>query len=332
MVPSFGARLRAEREQKQIALTAIADETKIKVSLLEGLEEDNLSFWPEGLFRRAYVRSYARAIGLEPEPIVREFLAIYPEPVEPDPAETMTPARSLLISPLATVSALLRRGSAKAPLAARGPVVPNQDGRHVVEPAEIVEPRPIVAPVEIDHAGLFEPADIVESINFPEVIEPVRVTARREPCVTALAELCTRLGRLRDRRGLFSLLTEATDIFDAVGLVVWSWDTASGTLRASFATGYSDVTVAQLPAVPADAANAVAAAFRSRETCTVNGGAGLTGAVTVPVLAPGGCAGVLAIELRDGCEQLESVRAFANILAAHLVGLVGSVGLAEAVA
>ena len=66
MVPSFGGRLRAERERRDLSLQAVAEETKIKVSVLEGLEEDDLSFWPSGLFRRAYVRAYARAIGLDP--------------------------------------------------------------------------------------------------------------------------------------------------------------------------------------------------------------------------------------------------------------------------
>ena len=114
MVPSFGARLRAERERKQIALRTIADETKIKASLLEGLEHDDLSFWPGGLFRRAYVRAYARAVGLDPERIVSEFLEKYPEPEETAPEDPVTP-RSLLTSPIATVSALLHRGARNEP-------------------------------------------------------------------------------------------------------------------------------------------------------------------------------------------------------------------------
>jgi hypothetical protein len=41
--------------------------------------------------------------------------------------------------------------------------------------------------------------------------------------------------------------------------------------------------------------------------------------------------GVFALELRDGGEQRESVRALATILAAQLASLVGSAPLAEAV-
>src|ERR1051325_3112621 len=82
MPESFGARMRQRREEQQIALLTIAEQTKIKLSLLEALERDDLSRWPSGIFRRAFIRAYAHAIGLEPDVIVREFLEIYPDPVE----------------------------------------------------------------------------------------------------------------------------------------------------------------------------------------------------------------------------------------------------------
>ena len=82
MPESFGGRLRQQRERQDVALATIAEQTKIKLSLLEGLERDDVSHWPTGIFRRAFVRAYAHAIGLEPDVIVREFLEIYPDPPE----------------------------------------------------------------------------------------------------------------------------------------------------------------------------------------------------------------------------------------------------------
>src|SRR5580765_3268324 len=82
MTESFGARLRQQRERQQIALTDIADRTKINRSLLDGLERDDLSNWPAGIFRRSFIRAYAQAIGLEPGSIVREFLELCPDPAE----------------------------------------------------------------------------------------------------------------------------------------------------------------------------------------------------------------------------------------------------------
>jgi transcriptional regulator with XRE-family HTH domain len=300
MVGSFGPRLREERERKDLSLQAISDETKIKVSLLEGLEQDDLTFWPTGLFRRAYVRSYARAIGLDPERTLREFLEKYPEPVEPESDDPIRSPRDLLSSPIATVSSLLRRGSPRASAFARPP-----------------------APV---NGG--SPPALEEAVPEPDVIEEIIP----EPSLLEMSELCTRLGRLPDRRALPALLDDAARVLDAIGLVVWCWDARTGSLRAKLANGYSAETIAQLPAVPADAPNAVATAFRSGEACLVPGDTELTAAVAVPVMAPAGCVGVLAIEVHNGCEQFEWIRAFAAILAAQMASFLGTFALAEAVA
>src|SRR5262245_4125693 len=85
METSFGTRLRQQREERQVALDDISAKTKIKVALLEGLEADDLSRWPQGIFRRAYVRAYAQAIGLDPDTLLQQFLALYPEPAEEQP-------------------------------------------------------------------------------------------------------------------------------------------------------------------------------------------------------------------------------------------------------
>src|SRR5687768_13033917 len=80
MPDSFGARLRQRREERQIDLIAISEQTKIKLALLESLERDDVSHWPSGIFRRAYIRAYAQMIGLDPDVVVREFLEVHPDP------------------------------------------------------------------------------------------------------------------------------------------------------------------------------------------------------------------------------------------------------------
>ena len=79
---SSGRRLRYERERRQINLRSIAETTKIGVPLLEGLERDDVSRWPGGIFRKSFIRSYAEAIGLDPDPVVREFVNLFPDPLE----------------------------------------------------------------------------------------------------------------------------------------------------------------------------------------------------------------------------------------------------------
>jgi transcriptional regulator with XRE-family HTH domain len=88
---SFGRRLRRERERRKIALASIAENTKIAVSLFEDLERDDLSRWPSGIFRKSFIRAYAKAIGLDPDETTREFLERFPDPNDPDRAPMAAP-------------------------------------------------------------------------------------------------------------------------------------------------------------------------------------------------------------------------------------------------
>lgn len=77
---SLGLRLRAERERRRITLESIAANTKIGITLLRGLERDDVSRWPGGIFRRSFVRAYAEAIGLDAESVVSDFVQRFPDP------------------------------------------------------------------------------------------------------------------------------------------------------------------------------------------------------------------------------------------------------------
>jgi hypothetical protein len=83
---SFCGRLRRERERRQIALSSISANTKIRVGLFEALERGDVSRWPAGIYRRATIRAYATEIGLDPDEVTREFLEIFPDPDDTTPA------------------------------------------------------------------------------------------------------------------------------------------------------------------------------------------------------------------------------------------------------
>src|SRR5262245_50411425 len=74
----FGAVLREARERKGLSLQQISAATKIAPGALEALERDEISRLPGGIFSRAFVRSYAMQVGLDPEETVRDFLAHFP--------------------------------------------------------------------------------------------------------------------------------------------------------------------------------------------------------------------------------------------------------------
>jgi len=76
---AFGPRLKAHRERQGITLQDIAESTKIAASLLSSLERNDVSQWPKGIYRRAFLRSYARAIDMPFEAVWAEFIQLFPE-------------------------------------------------------------------------------------------------------------------------------------------------------------------------------------------------------------------------------------------------------------
>ncbi len=61
----FGEFLRTARERRGLTLQQIANETKIPHRLLDALEHGNLDAVPAGMYQRAEIRAYAKAVGLD---------------------------------------------------------------------------------------------------------------------------------------------------------------------------------------------------------------------------------------------------------------------------
>jgi cytoskeletal protein RodZ len=75
---SFGPRLRRERERRGISLETIVTRTNVSLELWLGFESNDFSRWPTGIFARAFVRDYAKAVGLDPDEVVDDFCRLYP--------------------------------------------------------------------------------------------------------------------------------------------------------------------------------------------------------------------------------------------------------------
>ena len=74
----LGQMLRDARERRGVSLRQIANATKISVGVLEALERNDISKLPGGIFGRAFVRSYAVEVGLDPEATIQVFIAQFP--------------------------------------------------------------------------------------------------------------------------------------------------------------------------------------------------------------------------------------------------------------
>lgn len=147
---SFGDNLRRERELRGITLREISEATKISLRFLQALEQDRIEVLPGGLFPRAFVRQYARYVGLDTEKLVAEYLYLHGEapPVERRPP----PLRARFkVSPgtlffgavaVAAIFLSLRRSSEQVGHPRLAPPAPSAAAQPAVLPGDRVYPPP----------------------------------------------------------------------------------------------------------------------------------------------------------------------------------------------
>jgi len=70
---SIGAFLRRERELRQVSLEELVQITRVPLRMLQRIEEDRFEELPGDVFARGFLRSYARALGLDSEAVLARF-------------------------------------------------------------------------------------------------------------------------------------------------------------------------------------------------------------------------------------------------------------------
>ena len=104
----FGKTLREAREAKGYTIGQLAEVTHIMHQVVEDLEHDNFSRIAAPIYGRGFVKLYCEAVGLDPKPLIAEYMAIQngerattihvrkappppPPPPEPAPQEEAPP-------------------------------------------------------------------------------------------------------------------------------------------------------------------------------------------------------------------------------------------------
>jgi len=88
----FGTFLRQARETRGVSLQQVSVTTKISARVLDALERNDPSKLPGGIFSRAFVRSYAREVGLDPDLAVAKFVTAFPDESGADDMPSATTA------------------------------------------------------------------------------------------------------------------------------------------------------------------------------------------------------------------------------------------------
>jgi hypothetical protein len=148
---------------------------------------------------------------------------------------------------------------------------------------------------------------------------PVSQASALDVDLPATAELCTDIARLEAAAGVQGLLERAAGVLRAPGVVLWM--AAGEELFPVAAHGYDLAHLRGLGPIDRSATNATAAAWRDGRLQIVGAEIDGRAAVVAPLLAPGRCVGVLAVEILSPREIEPTVQSVASLIAAQLASV-----------
>jgi cytoskeleton protein RodZ len=95
MATGIGETLRAARRQQGVTLADAAAETRVRESYLTALEAEDFAALGGDVYVKGFLRSYARFLRLDPEPLIAAYRAQYERP-----EEDMRPLAAQSVSPM----------------------------------------------------------------------------------------------------------------------------------------------------------------------------------------------------------------------------------------
>ena len=174
----FGRSLREARERRGVSLRQIANATKIGMSALEALERNDISRLPGGIFSRAFVRSYAIEVGLDPEATLQEFIAQFPHDsvTAGHATSTQSEDHQAIESDRRSATTFVRLIALSVPIAG-AMLYFSTAGRRAASPA--AETKPAVAataPIEAPAASVEPAPPRVDAPALKPVVAPASAT------------------------------------------------------------------------------------------------------------------------------------------------------------
>lgn len=151
MATGIGETLVAARRQQGVALSDAAAETRVRESYLAALEEEDFAALGGDVYVKGFLRSYARFLRLDPEPLIATYRAHYEQP-----ADEVSPLAHKPVAPMPTDSRpglIIGAGAVAillAVLAIIGLVNRGEDPEAELAgaPPPVETPLPTVAPTE----------------------------------------------------------------------------------------------------------------------------------------------------------------------------------------
>lgn len=95
MVSELGQLLKKARTERGLTLDDLQETTKIRKRYLECIEEGNYKALPGNFYVRAFIKSYAEAVGLDPNEVLRLYRNVIPLAEPESSAEPLAPKRTI---------------------------------------------------------------------------------------------------------------------------------------------------------------------------------------------------------------------------------------------
>lgn len=192
---SIGPTLAQGREEAGLTVTEVSTRTRIRETVIRGIEHDDFAPCGGNFYARGHIRSIARVVGVDPEPLIREF----------DDAHGGAP------QPVSAVAAL----EADKPISIRERRSPNWSAAMAVALVLVL----IYGVVQVfggddsqNAAPVAQPSAAPPSSKAPPRSDPVAQAPRKQVQVRVRADEASWVN-VRDERGreLFSGLVRAGD-------------------------------------------------------------------------------------------------------------------------
>ena len=151
-------------------------------------------------------------------------------------------------------------------------------------------------------------------------VEPPPPARPQSPPLGEVADVCERIGRLRDAADVPPVLTRSAALLQASGLVLWVRD--ADALVVGAAHGYPDGLAQRLGRVALADENLITRAWHSGQCQTSLAGVGRRAAFAAPLVGAGGPVGVLAAELAPDAD-METVAGSARLVAGQFAAVLG---------
>ncbi len=230
---SLGQTLRQAREAKGLSQSKVAAETRILVQIINDIENEDFHSIAAPIYGRGFVRLFAECVGLDPQPLIREFMDIYAGRRAPTvhvreiPAETAPPAPQPIPPPPPEPEPSSEEPEPVIPFST--PEAPEPLAESIIDPI----PEPTPSPIQDPLPPVVEPPQSVRGLDlFDQVARPtppppespattIRTTAAESPFLPSTFEEGRPSAADRFRTGLSSVSHGVVTTVRQISPTIW---------------------------------------------------------------------------------------------------------------